>query len=314
MLSEAGHLVDDPGVGEFSEAEMTQLVRDADALLIGPNRITLETMEAAPRLKVISKGGVGVDNIDLTAATRLGIPVCNTPGSNKDSVADHAIGMMLALLRNLISLNAATHRGEGWPLRSRIGGQLTGRTLAVIGTGNIGRAVMLRAAQGFGMTILGYDEYPSEEAVDKYGCNYGSLEEILPRADVVTIHLPLTQETRGLISKRELGMMKKTALLIICARGGIVDEKELADALRNGQIAGAGVDVYEEEPPVASPLFGVDNALLTPHLAGISPEASIRGRLMSAENILGAFEGRPVNLVNPEVLSSPVLRIPETAI
>lgn len=308
-LASAGHTVMDPGCRDFDENETAALLTDADAVLVGLNRLDSSVIAQTRRLKVISKPGVGVDNVDVEAATDAGIVVCNTPGSNADAVADHTIGLMIAVARNLVGLNEMVHTGKGWESWPFTGQQLAGRRIAVIGTGNIGRAVIKRAVAGFGMIALAYDLRQDAELVNTYGVRYGALDEILPLADFVSVHVPLTPATHHLIGARELSMLMPSAIVVNTSRGQVVDEAALANALRNGAIAGAGVDVFDREPCTRSQLFGLRNVVLTPHVAGFSPEASLRSRIMAAENIVNALAGCPRNVVNRLVLSSARLRI-----
>ena len=302
ILGEGGHEVIDPGPAD-QLAELPREMAVAEALLVGLNRVTPAVLDAAPRVRVVARPGVGVDNIDVAAATERGIVVCNTPGSNADSVADHTLAMVLALLRNLIAIDARTRAGNGWAERPPVEPQLTGKRVVVLGTGNVGRGVA-RRMRGFTDRISAYDPYPDEALAAEIGVVYGTFPEVLDGADVVTVHVPLTDETRAMIGADELARLKRGAILIAMSRGGVVDEAALAAALEEGQLGGAGLDVWAEEPCGDSPLFRLSNTVLTPHVAGFSPEAALRARAMTAENIVAALAGRPVNVVNPEVLGS----------
>lgn len=301
-LKAAGFVVDDLGQ-TFSDDVLGEHIESADAVILaGSLNLTGASLRRARRLQIVSKQGIGVDNIDVAAATELGIPICNTAGSNAESVADHAIGLMLGVLRKLVHLDAVTRAGEGWKVWPPPVEQLAGKTLAIIGTGNIGSRVARRAAAGFGMRVLACDLIPNRGLEVAYGVRFAPIEEIVPEADVVTIHVPLTDETRNLIGPAMLALMRRTAIVINTARGGLIDETALANALRSGQIAGAGIDVYETEPCTDSPLFGLDNVLLTPHSAGQSHESSMNGRMWSVDNLVAAFAGVHRNVVNPAAL------------
>ncbi len=309
MLRDAGHEVVDPGPEQLAEPQAAVWAKEADGLLVGLNPIGRAILEAARGVRVVAKPGIGVDNIDVAAATELGIAVCNTPGSNADAVADHTLALLLAVLRNLLDLDRRTRSGRGWERWPYVGAQLAGKTAAVIGLGQIGKAVARRMVLGFGMRALAYDLAPDPDWARELGVRYGALAEILPLADVVSVHVPLSESTWRLVGPRELALLRPHAVLVNTARGGVVDEAALAEALRHGKLAGAGVDVFEREPCERSPLFELDNVVLTPHIAGYSPEASVRSRLMTAENLIEAFAGRPRHLVNPRVTARPNYRL-----
>jgi D-3-phosphoglycerate dehydrogenase / 2-oxoglutarate reductase len=301
-LRQAGHDVADSGERPLTEAEFAAHVAGAAGLMVAAHPVPASVIDAGHDLRVIATPGIGVDKIDVVAATRRGILVCNTPGSNRDAVADHTVGMWLALARNLVNLDRATHAGHGWDQWPFMGHQLGGTTVLVIGTGNIGRAVIRRAVHGFGCQALAYD-MRIDPGVEQEGVTYGDLDELLPRADFVSVHVPLTDSTRGLIDRRRIGLLKRGAVLVSISRGGIVDNVALADALSDGHLGGAGVDVFDDEPCRESPLFGLRNALLTPHVAGFSPESARESRVGTAQNIVAALSGQPRNFVNPEVLN-----------
>lgn len=310
LLREAGVEVDDPGPDAPRDpGRADDLLSDADALIVGTDPVPESLLAKAPQLRLVSKPGIGVDRIDVAAATRLGIGVGNTPGSNSDTVADHTIGLVLAVLRRLVPLDAATRDGHGWDSWPVVGGELAGATVAVIGTGSIGRAVIRRLVAGFGCRVLTYDVTPDPFLEEEYAVTYGTLDEILPAADVVTVHVPLLDSTRGLLGTRELALLRPTAVVVNAARGGVVDEAALYDALVDGRIAGAALDVFADEPLGASPLRDHPGVVLTPHIAGYSERSLVRARLMLAEDILAALSGEPRHLVNPEVLDSPHSRI-----
>jgi D-3-phosphoglycerate dehydrogenase len=304
-LAKEGIRVVDPGHGvELSSAQ--QLVPMADVLIVGGTHLVpAEVIRSATRLRLISRLGSGVDNIDTAAATELGILVCNTAGSNADSVADHTFAMILALERRLIILDDQTKSGHGWdsgpaPNPRHIAGQ----TIGVIGTGKVGSEVVRRAASGFKMRVLGHDVAPNPELIDGYAVRYVALDQLLVASTIVTIHVPLTPSTRGMIGQRELELMPQSSILINTARGGIVDESALKSALDSGHLAGAGVDVFEREPCSDSPLFASERVVVTPHAARQSPEASRHTRLQAVDNIVAFLAGHPINQVNAVALGS----------
>jgi lactate dehydrogenase-like 2-hydroxyacid dehydrogenase len=296
-LDDAGRTLDDDEIGDRIE--------NVDAVVMaGSMALTGDVLRRARRLQIVSKQGIGVDTIDMATATELGIAVCNTAGSNSESVADHAFALILSLVRQICRLDASTRAGRGWEVWPPPVEQIAGKTIAIIGTGNVGSRVARRAAAGFGMRVLATDLVPNRGLEVAYGVRFGPIEEIVAQADVVTLHVPLTDLTRKLVGPAFLRLMKPSAFLINTARGEIVDEAALAAALSSGQIAGAGIDVYEQEPCSDSPLLGLPNAVLTPHSAGQSTESSFNGRLWSVENVVAYFSGVPRNVVNPSTLTA----------
>ena len=281
----------------------------ADALVVRlPGRVTSETIAWAPRLRVIATAGAGFDHIDVAAATAAGIPVVNSVGIGPNPVAEHAVGMMLALARR-IAVGDARLRRHGWPGRDALlasdpGTELTGKTVGIVGFGFIGKRVAAICAAAFSNRVLVYDPLLKDAAFGAAPVERrASLRALLPESDFVTIHAPLSEGTRHLIGDPELAVMKASAYLINCARGGLVDTAALARALREGRIAGAGIDVFDPEPPPPDhPLFGMENAIVTPHLAGLSRETNLRLSMSAAEQVLQVLAGdRPPRLVNPEV-------------
>jgi D-3-phosphoglycerate dehydrogenase len=261
-------------------------------------------MERTSGLEVVGKHGVGVDNIDLDAATELGVKVVNAPLANVESVAEHAVALMLALAKNLLPLDSAV-KGDKFDLRNHyVCRELSGKTLGLVGIGNIGGRVARKCIAAFDMKVLAYDIYVSQERAAEMGVTLvDSLDELLTSSDFLSLHAPLTPETRGMIGSREMGMMKSTAYLVNTARGGVVDESALAEALKSGKIAGAGIDAYSQEPPDTSdPLFGLENLIATPHTGGITAESMERMALTVAEGIVSVLSGKkPQYLVNKEV-------------
>lgn len=296
-----------------TEDDMITLMQDADAAQVGVMPLTSRrVLENCPKLKAVSRFGVGVDSIDLDAATELGVLVCNVPGSNTNEVADHATAMLLAMTRCIVPAANALRAGA-WQDNPRETGQyyfkvrrIAGHTIGIIGFGNIGRAFALRA-RGFGpKRIVAYDPYVSQLAGDMYGVEMVGLEDLLAAADYVSIHTSATEETRHLINADTLRLMKPTALLVNTARGAIVDGDALADALRDGIIEGAALDVTEVEPvPSDHPLLDLPNCILTPHVAGFSEVFLDDCARRQAENLIFPLTGlAPHGLANPEVIKT----------
>ncbi len=296
-----------------TEDEMIALMQEVDGAQVGVWPLTSRrVLENCPRLKVVSRFGVGVDSIDLEAATELGILVCNVPGSNTSEVADHAMALLLALTRKVVDASNSTRQGVWKDDPKRNAGyygsvrRIAGHAVGIIGFGNIGRAFANRI-RGFGPAkIVAYDPYVSQIDADIYGVKMVSLETLLGEADYITIHSSATEETFHLINDRTLAMMKPTALLINTARGPIVDGLALANALEKGVIEGAGLDVTEVEPVVSDdPLLALDNCIVTPHVAGFSPTFLEDCAIRQAENIIFALSGKkPHGLANPEVIKT----------
>ncbi len=281
-------IADDPDPAHYPDK-----MQDADALIVRIARCDGHVMENSPKLKVIGRTGVGYDTVDVATATRLGIPVVITPGANNRSVAEHAAAMMLALSKNLAEAQTELRRGN-WEIRNAGKAfELEGKAVGVLGLGAIGRETA-KICRGLGMKVLGYDPFLDKEKVEALGAEYyEDLEEILRKADIVTIHVPLTEETRHMIAKPQLEMMKKTALLINCSRGGMVHEGDLVQALKEGQIAGAGLDVFLKEPPEPEdPLLNCPNVLLSPHSAAQTKEAVIKMAQMCIRGCMEICEGK----------------------
>jgi len=255
-------------------AALQEAIQAADGVIVrSGTRITAELLDNPGKLRAIVRAGVGVDNIDVAAATRKGIVVMNTPGGNTVSTAEHTITLLMSLARHIPSADASTHQGK-WERNKFVGTQLAGKTLAVVGLGRVGREVARRAA-GLDMAVVGFDPFLSPERAGQLGIeSMPDLASLLPRCDFLTVHTPLTAETTDLIGVRELSLMKKGARIINCARGGIINEDALADALRSGHIAGAALDVFVEEPPRPDhPLLSLPNVVTTPHLGASTVEA-----------------------------------------
>jgi D-3-phosphoglycerate dehydrogenase len=272
LLRQAGFDVDNRQ--KLPPAELQQALREADGVIVrSGTQVTAELLEDPGKLRVIVRAGVGVDNIDVAAATRRGILVMNTPGGNTVSTAEQTITLLTALARHLPAAEASLRQGK-WERAHFVGTQLAGKTLGVVGLGRIGREVARRAC-GLDMKVVGYDPFLSPAAAGQLGIEaVGSLDELLPLADFLTVHTPLTEETRDLIDARAIARMKKGARVINCARGGIINEQALADALRSGHLAGAALDVFVQEPPPADhPLLQLPNVVVSPHLGASTVEA-----------------------------------------
>ncbi len=270
-----------------------------NALIAGAEPIPREVLTASPTLKLVQKHGVGVDNIDLAAATSAGILVTNAPGTNTEAVADLALAFMLSLLRQVVPAVESTRRGKWDRYMGRELGQLT---VGVVGTGRIGRAVIRRLG-GFGSRILAYDVIQDPSLAATHSVKYVEMSELLDESDIVTLHIPLMEGTRELLGRRELARMKRSAFLINIARGELVDESALAEHLAAGGIAGAGVDVFATEPPQSSPLLKLSNVLATPHIGAYTQEAMEAMDRACAETVVDIFSGRRSDhVVNPEVL------------
>jgi D-3-phosphoglycerate dehydrogenase len=279
----------------ITEDHLTDLVRDVDGLITGLEPVTPPVLENANRLKVISAGGVGYDHIDLEAATAKGIAVCNCAGCNNRSVAELAFGMMISLSRQIFQSDRAVRNNE-WARYS--GPELWGKTIGIVGLGRVGKSVA-QLAKGFGMRILATDVAWDIAYADEHGISYVSLDRILQEADYVSLHTPLTPWTLNLIGERELEMMKPTAYLINTARGPVVDENALCRALEQGQIAGAGLDVFVVEPSIDCAFRDFENVILTPHIGGSSNEAFDRSLQLALLNVTSVLNGRaPHSQVN----------------
>ncbi|MBI4504063.1 MAG: phosphoglycerate dehydrogenase [Chloroflexi bacterium] len=280
------------------EDELGRLVGDCDAVVAGIDPFTARVLSAAPRLKVIARTGVGYDAVDVEAATALGILVTNAPGSNAISVAEHAMGLMWALLRHGVALHNSLVAGR-W--QRIVGTELADKTLGVVGLGNIGKQVAVRA-RAFGMAVIATDPVRYDDFAAQHGVRYVPLDELLRTADIVTLHAPLDATTHHLIGHAALALMKPTAYLVNTARGGIVDEDALVAALQMRRIAGAALDVFEEEPLRHGGFGALDNVVLSPHIAGITKEAIERMAFVGVQTVLAALRGeRPQGIVNPDV-------------
>ncbi len=282
-------------------------VRNVDALVpLLSDKIDAEVFDAAPELKIVSQFAVGFDNIDTKEATKRGIYVTNTPEVLTDTTADFSWALLMAVARRVVEADNYVRTGKwkvGWHPAMLCGRDIHSATIGIVGAGRIGYA-MAKRATGFGMNILYYDVIPRPEIEKDFGAKKADLDTLLKQADFVTLHVPLMKETHHLISAEKLKLMKKTAYLINNARGPVVDEKALYEALKNDQIAGAGLDVFEQEPTsVDNPLLKLDNVVVAPHISSASLETRAKMAEMVAENLVVFFEGKkPPNLVNPDVM------------
>lgn len=285
----------------LKEKEVMERVKGIDAYIAGLDEITARVIEAADKLKVISKYGAGVDNIDIEAATKKKIVVTNTPEANTEAVADLTFGLILAVARHIPQADRSTKRGE-W--RKFFGRGVSGKTLGIVGMGRIGKAVT-RRARGFRMKVIYWDCRREINIEKEVQAEYVDLKTLLRKSDFVSLHLTLTKETRGLIGKEELKLMKSTTFLINTARGPIVNENALYECLRDKVIAGAAVDVYSNQPPRNSPLLSLDNIITTPHMGAYTYESIMNMGITSVRNVVDVLnKRRPKYVVNPEVYES----------
>lgn len=285
--------------------ELLEAIGGFHALIVRSGcQVTAEVLERAERLKVVVRAGVGVDNIDLAAATKRGVLVMNTPQGNTISAAEHTLALMLGLCRNIAPADAAVRAG-GWRTGEHLGTELRGKTLGVVGLGKIGREVAERA-RGFGMTLIGFDPVLTQEAATAIGVRLVSLDELYAEADIITLHVPLNDKTRNMLNTETLGRLKSSCRIVNCARGGIINEAALAEALNAGQIAGAAIDVYETEPvPADHPLKSAKNCLLTPHLGASTVEAQETVGILSGKQVRAyLLDGEIRNAVNTLTLDA----------
>jgi D-3-phosphoglycerate dehydrogenase / 2-oxoglutarate reductase len=287
----------DPGLGKDKD-KLAQMIGDYDGLAIrSASKATAKLLEFATKLKVIGRAGIGVDNVDIPAATAKGIIVMNTPFGNSITTAEHAISMMMALARQIPEADVSTQAGK-WEKNKFMGVEITGKTLGVIGCGNIGSIAADRAV-GLKMRVIAYDPFLTPERAVKIGVEKVELDELLARADFITLHVPMTEKTKNILSREALAKTKKGVRIINCARGGLVDEEALADALKAGHVAGAAFDVFAEEPASSNVLFGLPNVICTPHLGASTNEAQENVALQVAEQMSDyLLRGAITNAVN----------------
>ena len=273
----------EPTLGKDKE-KLAEVIGQYDGLAIrSATKVTEKLLRQADNLKVIGRAGIGVDNVDISAASKKGVIVMNTPFGNSITTAEHAISLMMAVARQVPEANASTHQGK-WEKSRFMGVELTNKTLGVIGCGNIGSIAADRAL-GLKMKVVAFDPFLSEERAAKLGVTKVELDELLARADFITLHVPLTDKTRNILSAENIAKTKKGVRIVNCARGGLVDEAALAEALKSGHVAGAGFDVFEVEPATDSPLFGLPNVVVTPHLGAATTEAQENVAVQVAEQM-----------------------------
>ncbi len=289
--------------------ELKKIIRDYDGLIVrSGTRVTREVIQAAKKLKIIGRAGVGLDNIDVEAASRQGIVVMNAPGGNTISTAEHTMSMILALSRNIPQAYLSL-KEKRWDRKKFMGTEIYGKTLGIIGLGRIGTEVAKRA-MSFGMKVKAYDPYLSLDKVKALKIESVSLKELLKRSDYITVHTPLTDETKHLISDKEIALMKSGVRIINCARGGIIDERALIKGLKSGRIAGCALDVFEKEPPVGSALLKLDSVIVTPHIGASTEEAQINVAIDIAHQMCDGLLGRGMkNAVNAPSLAPEVAEI-----
>jgi len=303
----------------LSPAELISVIGGYDALIIrSGTRVTAEVVAAADSLKVIGRAGIGVDNIDVDAASKRGIIVMNTPGGNNVTTAEHTISMMLAVARHIPQAHASLRAGE-WKRGDFVGSEVFKKTLGIVGVGNIGSIVADRA-RGLRMEVLAYDPFLTEEAATRIGVSLVTLDELFNRADFISVHTPLTPETRGLIGTKAFAKMRKGVYVVNCARGGIIDETALAQAIKDGIVAGAALDVFESEPPEAdNPLLSLPQVVATPHLGASTGEAQLNVAIAVAEqvrdylvdSVIGSAVNVPSISADDAGLLSPYVRLGE---
>jgi D-3-phosphoglycerate dehydrogenase / 2-oxoglutarate reductase len=296
---------------KLTPEDLKKVIRDYDALLVrSATKVTKEIINAADRLKIIGRAGVGLDNVDVEAASKKGIIVVNTPGGNTISTAEHTFSMMLALSRNIALADLSMKKGE-WERKKFIGVELYGKTLGIVGLGRIGTEVARRGLS-FEMKVLAYDPFLSADKAKELGIELVDLKRLFSEADYITVHTPLTDETKHIISDKEFGIMKKGVRILNCARGGIIDEDALVKAVESGKVAGAALDVYENEPPKDSKLLKMEKVVLTPHLGASTEEAQVNVAIDVANTVRDALLNRGVrNAVNMPSVDPEIYKVIE---
>jgi D-3-phosphoglycerate dehydrogenase len=287
LLSFADEIIYNPHSRPLTEDELIPLIEGCDGYLAGLDFITEKVINSADNLKVISRYGIGCDRVDIEAAKEKGITVTNTPGANSDAVADLTLGLMLALARAIPMLDNSTKQGE-WKRRTGI--ELGERTLGLLGFGMIGKAVARRAI-GFGMKVIAYDPYMDEKYAQENGVLSCSLEQVISGSDFISLHLPLLESTANIIDKESIAKMRSGTFILNTARGGLIDEEALFEALMSGHLSGAALDAYENEPPDASlPLYQLQNVVTTPHTGAHTAEAALNMATMAVDNLISVLE------------------------
>jgi phosphoglycerate dehydrogenase-like enzyme len=303
VLRNAGFELVYPNLGrQMVESELLEKLAGCSASLAGSEPYTRKVLEKHPQLKVIARAGVGYDAVDVRAATDLGVAVGIAPGTNQDSVAEHCFMLILALARNLIQQHNPIREGK-WPRAANL--PIRGKILGLVGLGRIGKAMTVKAL-AFGMKVIAYEPFPDKTFVEKHGIRLVALDDLLREGDYVSLHLPATEGTKAIINADRFKLMKPTAFLVNTARGAVIDEPALYEALRDKKIAGAGLDVFDEEPPQPNnPILKLDNVVMTAHTAGVDTQSRDDMARKAAEVIAAVSKGEwPVDcIVNPEVKS-----------
>jgi len=297
---------------ELKPEALKEIIKDYDALIVrSATKVTKDIINASQKLKVIGRAGVGLDNVDLEAATQKGIIVMNTPAGNTISTAEHTMSMILALSRNIPQANASTKKGE-WKRSKFMGVEIYNKTLGIVGLGRIGTEVAKRVLS-FGMKVVAYDPFLSREVAESLGVEVAELKDLLTRSDYITVHTPLTEETKHMISTKEFGLMKTGVRIINCARGGIIDEAALLNAVKEGKVSGAAIDVFEKEPLLPdSELLKLDNVITTPHLGASTEEAQVNVAIEVAEIVRDALLGKGIrNAANYPCIEAEVCKFLE---
>jgi D-3-phosphoglycerate dehydrogenase len=296
---------------KLTPEELKKVIKDYDALLVrSATKVTKDIINAADKMKIIGRAGVGLDNVDVDAASKKGIIVVNTPGGNTISTAEHTLSMILALSRNIPQADVSMKKGD-WERKKFMGVELYGKILGIVGLGRIGAEVAKRAIS-FGMKVLAYDPYLSAEKAKDLGIELVDLATIFKSADYITVHTPLTEDTKHIISDKEFAIMKNGVRIINCARGGIVDEKALVKAIEAGKVAGAALDVYENEPPKDVKLLGLEKLVLTPHLGASTEEAQMNVAIDVANTVRDALLNRGIrNAVNVPCVDPEMYKVME---
>jgi len=271
--------------------ELKNVIKDYEVVIVrSATKLTKDIIDSAEKLKLIVRGGVGLDNIDAEAAKSKNITVLNTPEASTITVAEHTMALLLALTKNIAIADKSVKEGK-WEKKKFKGIELYNKTLGLIGVGRIGSTVAKIAKNGFQMKVLGYDPYVKKDILKENGIEpVNSIDELLQKSDIVSLHLPLTPETKNLINRERINKMKDGAIIVNCARGGIIDETALAEALKSGKLWGAALDVFENEPPKNSPLLNLENVVLTPHIGAATKEAQKRVGIESAKTIINFFK------------------------
>ncbi len=284
----------------WNEDELCKIITDMDGIIVGADKVTKKVLERANKLKIIAKHGIGVDNIDVEEATKRGIPVAVAMGSNTVAVAELAVGLIFNLARNINICSSETKDGR-W--KRRIGVELKGKTAGIIGLGRIGKETAKRL-HFMGMNLLAYDQFEDKEFAKAYKVKYVSLEYLLKNSDFISLHVPLTSKTRYIINKDNIDLIKSSAYIINTARGGLIEETALYEALKENRIAGAAVDTFESEPPIGSPLLSLPNVIATPHIGAYTHQSINNMSMLSAKAVVDFAAGKkPEFVINKEVYS-----------